>query len=447
MENNQSYTFQNNGNKIEVRKNKHLFIEENNSMIEEIISEKPSFIVRWGTLLFFIMLIVFFSICWFVQYPDIITTPAKLTSLNAPKPIVSPISGKLIRLFCKEGDYVKKGNTIAYMEATGKHNEVLYVKKIIDDALSAISSNHFTKAFQSFKNNIENLGELQSSYQNFIQANLIFKAYLPNGFYTKKYEMLEKDLINIERLHTILLVQKKLMEQDVQLSEKTFHANESLKKDKIISDFDYRTEASKLINKQLTLPQINAAIVSNESLKNDKQKEIAELRNTIQQQKIIYIQALNTLNSQVDEWIKKYVLMATVNGIISFATFTEENQQIQVGQTICYINPNNAKYYAIIYIPQTNFGKVKMQQKVLLKLNAYPYQEYGYLDGNISFISTIPTDSGYIAKVNLVNGLETNYRQALQYREGLTAQASIITADKRLLQRFYENFLKIINRN
>nr|WP_287101480.1 HlyD family efflux transporter periplasmic adaptor subunit [Hydrotalea sp. AMD] len=98
-------------------------------------------------------------------------------------------------------------------------------------------------------------------------------------------------------------------------------------------------------------------------------------------------------------------------------------------------------------IPQTNFGKVKTRQKVLLKLNAYPYQEYGYVEGRISFISAIPTDSGYMAKVNLVNGLATNYYEALQYREGLTAQASIITADKRLLQRFYENFLKIINRN
>ncbi|MFZ5977811.1 MAG: HlyD family efflux transporter periplasmic adaptor subunit [Hydrotalea sp. AMD] len=447
MENNQSNSFQNNGNKIEAYNNKLLAIEENNSLIDEIISEKPSFLVRWGTLLFLFMLIIFFIICWFIQYPDVITTPAKLTSINAPKTIVSLSSGKLIKLLKKEENYVKKGDIIAYIEAIGKHEEVLYVKNEIEEALTAINSNEFTKAVQSFKIDMENLGELQISYQNFVQSNLSFKAYLPNGFYTKKYEMLEKDLINIERLHNILLDQKKLMEQDLQLSEKTFHANESLKKEKVISDFDYRTESSKLINKQLTLPQINSAIVSNESLKIDKQKELAELSNTIQQQKILYLQTLNTLKSQVDDWIKKYILVASENGILSFASLTEENQQIQAGQVICYINHNNSKYYAIINIPQTNFGKVKTRQKVLLKLNAYPYQEYGYVEGRISFISAIPTDSGYMAKVNLVNGLATNYHEALQYREGLTAQASIITADKRLLQRFYENFFKIISRN
>lgn len=278
-------------------------IEENNSLIDEIISEKPSFLVRWGTLLFLFMLIIFFIVCWFIQYPDVITTSAKLNSINAPKTVVSLSSGKLIKLLKKEGTYVKRGDMIACTEAVGKQEEVLFLKNEVDEALTAINLNDFTKAVQSFKIDMENLGELQISYQNFMQSNLSFKAYLPNGFYTKKYEMLEKDLINIERLHNILLDQKKLIEQDLQLSEKTFLANESLKKEKVISDFDYRTEASKLINKQLTLPQINSAIVSNESLKIDKQKELAELSNTIQQQKILYLQTLNTLKSQVDDWI------------------------------------------------------------------------------------------------------------------------------------------------
>lgn len=256
-------------------------IEENNSLIDEIISEKPSFLVRWGTLLFLFMLIIFFIVCWFIQYPDVITTSAKLNSINAPKTVVSLSSGKLIKLLKKEGTYVKRGDMITCTEAVGKQEEVLFLKNEVDEALTAINLNDFTKAVQSFKIDMENLGELQISYQNFMQSNLSFKAYLPNGFYTKKYEMLEKDLINIERLHNILLDQKKLMVQDLQLSEKTFLANESLKKEKVISDFDYRTEASKLINKQLSLPQINGAIVSNESLKIDKQKELAELSNTI----------------------------------------------------------------------------------------------------------------------------------------------------------------------
>ena len=55
--------------------------------------------------------------------------------------------------------------------------------------------------------------------------------------------------------------------------------------------------------------------------------------------------------------------------------------------------------------------------------------------------SHIPTDSGYLAKVVLTEGLHTNYKKQIQYREGLTAQGEIITKDRRLLQRFYDGIL------
>ena len=55
----------------------------------------------------------------------------------------------------------------------------------------------------------------------------------------------------------------------------------------------------------MTLPQISSSIISNESQQNEKQKEIAELENQIQQQKGLFVQALNTFKSQVEDWKKK----------------------------------------------------------------------------------------------------------------------------------------------
>jgi len=80
-----------------------------------------------------------------------------------------------------------------------------------------------------------------------------------------------------------------------------------------------------------------------------------------------------------------------------------------------------------------------------LKFAAYPDQEFGSVIGSIEFISHIPTDSGYMAKIALPKGLITNYNKSIQYRDGLTAQADIITENLRLLERFYYNTLKHIN--
>ncbi len=83
---------------------------------------------------------------------------------------------------------------------------------------------------------------------------------------------------------------------------------------------------------------------------------------------------------------------------------------------------------------------------MLLKFQSYPFQEYGSLQGKIEFISHIPSDSGYLAKVGLTNGLVTNHKNPIQYRDGLLANAEIITKDMRLLERFYYNIYSSFDR-
>ncbi len=410
--------------------------------IDEIISKKPPFIVRWGTLFLFCLLLCIGAVSWFIKYPDIITTPAKLTSINAPKTVITLTSGKLIKLFIAENKMVYQNQVLGFIESTANHREVLSLSLNIDSIQSLLDNNKIELINQYFKNRATQLGELQNYYQPLVQAFLNFKNYLTNGFYLHKKMMLATDLNNLYRLHNNLLNQRVLNEQDLNLSQKTFDANQSLKDDSVISAFDYRNEASKLINKKLTLPQITNTIISNESLQNEKQKEIAELENTIAQQKSIFQQALNTFKSQMEDWKKKYLLTAPVNGKVTFATFIQENQQLQANQTICFINPENSEYYAQIVIPQANFGKVAKGQQVLLKFPSYPFQEYGTVKGTIEFISHIPTDSGYLAKVVLTDGLNTNYKKQIQYRDGLIAQGEIVTKDLRLLQRFYYGIVK-----
>ena len=411
--------------------------------IEEIISKKPPFIVRWGTLLLFIILLFIGIISWFIKYPDIITAPAKLTSINAPKPVITNSSGKLIKLFAIEGEQTSQGTILGYLESTANHTAIIRLSKNIDSLIPLINNNSF-QLLNNFNPPNENFGELQQSNQVFLQALVNFRNYISNGFYLRKKIMLAKDLAYLQKMYGNLLQQKGLNQEDIDLSQKTFDANQSLKNDKVISDFDYRNEQSKLIGKKLTLPQVNAALLSNEAQQNEKQKEISELDNTIAQQKSIFLQALLTFKSQVDEWKKKYMLIAPIDGKVAFAIFLQENQQLQINQTICFINPENSQYYAEVYIPQANFGKIKLGQDVLLKFPSYPFQEYGSVKGKIDFISNISTDSGYLAKVVLPKGLSTNYDKQVQYRDGLLAQGEIITQDLRLLQRFYYTLVKNI---
>lgn len=339
---------------------KNTFSDHSNE-IEEIISNKPPMIVRWGTVYFFFLLLAIAFICWFIQYPEIVIARAKLNSVNAPKQVITRTDGKLIKIETKENEQVEAGQVLGYMESIANPQSVIKIGKQIDSINNFISQNRtdeITAFFPNYsKSFINNLGELQTPYQTFIQSFITFRDFLSSGFFLRKKNMLLTDMQNIQKLHGIATNQKSLLQQDLSLSNETFNANESLVKDKVISRLEYRNEKSKLIAKQLSLPQINASIISNESQQNEKRKEIVELENQIIAQKNTFIQALQTMKSQVQAWEFKYLLKAPVSGTVSFTGFFQENQEIKAGQPLFYVQPANTSYFVEMLIPQYNFGK------------------------------------------------------------------------------------------
>ena len=101
----------------------------------------------------------------------------------------------------------------------------------------------------------------------------------------------------------------------------------------------------------------------------------------------------------------------------------------------------NSQFGAKAYFSQKNAGRIIKGQKVLLKLLAYPFQEFGAVVGYVDSISTISTDSGYLVIILLPNGLRSSYNKNLQYYSGLSAQAEIITGDLRLSDRLINQIM------
>lgn len=430
---------------IEMQKN-----EIQNSMlrseaVSEIISRRPDFFERWALLIFLFILLTLFSGTWFIKYPDVIQANATLSAFDAPKEIMVREDGKLIRLFVGNDDIVIKNQTIAWIESTASHQEVINLASMLTVGIQYITNDNSEKVSFLFKNNFQNLGELQLQYQQFIIAWQQFNDYLVNGYYYKKKKILLTDKEFLKKMHKALEQQKNLMQQDLQLAEETFDANSFLFQDKVISKQELRDQKGKLVSKQMNLPQLESSILSNENLQITKQKEIDELEHNISQQKIIFQQALQTLKSATSEWEKKYIIKAATNGKAIFSSPLQENQFLQSGKTIGFVNPSNSKYFAQITLPQNNFGKVEKGQKVQLRFDAYPYQEFGIVEGKLKYISKLPSDSGFLAYIELPKGLTTNYHQQIQYQNGLKSEALIITREARLSQRIYYSLIKRVH--
>jgi HlyD family secretion protein len=427
---------------IEMQKN-----EIQNSMlrseaVSEIISRRPDFFERWALLIFLFILLTLFSGTWFIKYPDVIQANATLSAFDAPKEIVVRQDGKLVQLFVNNDDTVTQGQTIGWLESTANHKEISELSALLNKGINFLLNNDTERVSALFKSNFQNLGELQSYYQQFITSWQQFNDYLVNGYYYKRKRSLFEDENYFKNLHKSLEQQVYYLKQDLQLTQETYDANSSLFKDKVISKQELREQKSRLVGKQMNLPQLESAILSNENLQTAKQKEIDELEHNIAQQKIIFQQALQTLHSLTNEWERKYVIKAAANGKVVFLIPLQENQFMQSGKIIGFVNPINSKFYAQVTLPQNNFGKIDTGQIVQLRFEAYPYQEFGIVEGRLKYISKLPSDSGFLANIELPNGLVTNYHKQIQYRSGLKSQALVITKDARLAQRFYYSIVK-----
>ncbi len=156
--------------------------------VEEIISKKPPFIVRWGTLFFFILLLMIGAISWFIQYPDIITAKAKLSSVNPPAQVTTKTEGKLTKLLIRETQEVDSGQVLGYMESIANAAAVKKIAAQVDsiiDLMNQKRSGEILRFFPEYegRKSQSNLGELQLPYQTFIQSFIAFRDFLHSGFY------------------------------------------------------------------------------------------------------------------------------------------------------------------------------------------------------------------------------------------------------------------------
>lgn len=412
--------------------------------MQDIISAPPSWLIRWGMSLFFGVLVMIVGLSAFIRYPDVVKTQLVINSANSPKPIMVKQSGKVIQILVSENQEVNAGQVLAYMESTADHSQVLDLLKNLKDiqaALFGTASGSFT--FLNTPTDLK-LGEIQGSYQSFFQSYLAYKSSVADGFYLKKKAYLQKDLQTIQQQKDQLLAQKQLQEKEYAIAENEYRAHQKLAEQKVIAQLELKRMEGQFLSKKYPLQQTEAAFITNSSSYSSKQKEIMELDNQIQEERSKFIQALSSLISEIESWKSQYILSASQPGKLAYAGIVQENQFVQAGKEIFYVNPGNTDFFGEMTIPQYNMGKVEKGQEVLVKLQSYPYEEYGILRARIGYVAEVPyKDSVFISKVMIDSKGILNMKRPVKLRNGMLAQAEIITEDASLMKRLLKSLIRI----
>lgn len=194
------------------------------------------------------------------------------------------------------------------------------------------------------------------------------------------------------------------------------------------------------INTSNAYIQINSIEKNILQLQIQDYQEQAKLKNEFQQN-------LKSLVSEISKWKQLYLIESPIEGKISFFDVWSVNQNIKSGDELFSVVPTQKQQFiGKCILPILNTGKLSIGQNVNIKLDNYPYNENGMLQGLVASISSVPNKDTYAIDVDLKNGLVTSYNKTLPYKEQMKGRADIITKNISVMDRIFFNFKKLVDK-
>ena len=416
--------------------------------VQEILSKVPHWMIRWGNVLFLILIILLLFLSWFVKYPDIITSEALITTKIPPQKEYAKITGKLEAILIKDNEEVTSGQRLAILENTANYKDVFKLKSIID----TITLNR-----ESFKFPIDSLpilflGNIESQYALFensyiqYQLNKELKPY-SNEALANRYSILE-----LNRRLRSLQSQKEINKTELDFKKKDLQRHVLLFDKGIISAQDYENKQLEAAQAERSYENFESSISQiREGISNANQTSKGTEINRVKEEMVLLknvIQSFNQLKKAIRDWEYQYVLQSNIKGKVSFLNFWNSNQTVNQGDLVFTIIPSeNSSFIARLKAPGQNSGKIKMGQKVNLKIENYPDTEFGVLNGIVKNVSIVPDVNGlYVIDVELPKVLVTSYGKTIDFKQEMRGSAEIITEDLRLIERFFYQFKEALRR-
>lgn len=409
-------------------------IEIRSDEVNDILTKTPAWMVRSGSILMLGVLLLIFAGSALFKYPDIINAPIVITSQNLPAQLIAKKPGSIKTIISSNGAFVEEGDVIAILENPGIYEHYLKVKEIC---------NEYPNIQNKLPENLQ-LGDIQQVYSQFVKSYREYLSFISLDYHAKMISSIRKEIaVNQEQLR-ISERRVRLAQKQFSNAEKLYNREKKLFNERAISqqELDKAEGSFLMVAQQMEsakeeLNLSTAALIKSKQaildLELDKEMSVNELKRAVEAN-------YSLLLSQLREWEQLNLFVAPVNGNVSFTSFWQENQNVTIGEVVFTILPEKEKMISgKIYLPMSGAGKVEIGQRVNVKLDSYPYMEYGMVESFVTSISLLPASvregRAYIVSVNFPDGLKTTYSLELNFGEEMHGIAQVITEEASLLRR------------
>lgn len=411
---------------------------------DEIHRIKAWWWMRYGILTSFLILAIIIILSSIIKYPDVIYGTFRLLSSNPAITVPLPQNVQIDKLLKKDGDFLVKGDPILLFKNTSDYEDILYLQGLLSKPMN--THDDFNDFFEEARQHSFELGELQETWSQLYALILDHYLVTKQGRYEKRVKQI---VAQLEKQNQLEKKMKELIDRDRAgklIRIQTLAIDSTLYINGAITLIEFLSRKEDYINMEKGLKQ-------NELTDKRYELDIISLNNTIEsihlekQEYLLTIsmqitEALNKLKSGINQWRERYLVEAHTDGVLNFLGNFEEKKFINTEDAIV-VTPVSENYKALLQIPLAGAGKVERDQKVHLKLEDYPFREYGYLESRLLSVSNVAGTDNYLALIDLGEVIKTNDGSDIKVKENMVGIAEIITKDRSLLTRVFDKFIYI----
>ena len=403
----------------------------------EFMGRAPHWMLRSGTTVLAAMLAVLLVLAIVIQYPDTIVARVTITGLQPVGEVVARQSGRLEDLRVSEGQRVAKGEVLAIVESPARSDLVFRLGSKLA-LLEPATMGGARMPDESFKPE-DGLGKLQPTYAAFLNSYNQLRSMMNDDYSGKAGALLGQQLGGKRAQIESLQAQTALSRREMELAREKFSRTQALYERQLLSAAQLQDEELIFLGQQraettaqraLTDAQIDAARMEKEI--RDLEHERAEALRTARQQ---LRTDFNKLRGEMNVWESDYVLRAPADGAVAFYDFWSDQQFVAAGRQVFLIVPETTRLIGRMPVNTGGAGKIKPGQTVRLRLDDFPYKEFGVVTGHVQSVSMVARDGANLVLIDLPHPLVTSFHKQIQFKQEMAGQGSVVTEDIRLLGR------------
>jgi HlyD family secretion protein len=218
-----------------------------------------------------------------------------------------------------------------------------------------------------------------------------------------------------------------------------------------LDDLELTFSQQYLSNSQ-KIEQLRLQIIQSQLQYDQKKNQIDRLEKEVNMKYLAAVEAWKAASkinfSDLDD-NNFLVIRAPVSGEVSAVWYRQAGEKVSPSTPLLAISPKNAGKVLLLSIPDRDRALLAVGQPVKVKFHAFPYQRFGFLSGELEFLSNSATvtkegRSLYKGRVKLDKDYYEVNGKKLPIRFGMNANVEIVVQRRRVLDFALDPFRKLV---